>query len=175
LETFRSYYSDLRTDVRVEKNDENKTSKQQLQDSSEESDDSEEEQGKSTENLYDNWRRFGFSTPLKMVFQLSAFPMLTCLYKVLATLPVSSCTAERAMSRLKIIKNRLRSTMSDERLDDLMVIASERDILEKIPTDAIIDRFGRSSTQLQKLLLPWCDMTYVVFSVFSTLQGLCRR
>ena len=47
----------------------------------------------------------------------------------LVILPVTSCSAERALSRLKIIKNRLRSTMSDEWMSDLMpmVSAAEKD------------------------------------------------
>lgn len=107
-----------------------------------------------TASVYKNWKRFGFFDPLRVVFELSAFPTLTCIYKILATLPVTSCSAERAMSRLRIIKNRLRSTISDERLDSLMIIASESDILEKISTDQIIDKFAMSSESLKNLLLP---------------------
>ena len=102
--------------------------------------------------VYKQWRRFGFFDPLRVVFRLSAFPTLTCIYKVLATLPVTSCSAERAMSRLTIMKNRLRSTTTDERLDSRMIIASETDVLDTIATDVIIDKF--SSDVLKKLLLP---------------------
>jgi hypothetical protein len=92
-------------------------------------------QRETDEFIYKHWRQFGFFDPLRVVFQLSAFPTLTCIYKVLATLPVTSCSAERAMSRLKIIKNRLRSTTSDERLDSLMIIASESDVDSLQATD----------------------------------------
>lgn len=77
-------------------------------------------------SLYKQWMPFGFFDRL---FQFSAFTSLTCIYKILATLPVISCSAESEMSRLEIIKNRLRSTSSDERLqdsslDNLVIFAS---------------------------------------------------
>ena len=110
---------------------------------------------KNTEKfVYKQWMRFGFFHRLRVVFQLSSCPTLTCIYKVLATLPVASCSAERAISRLEIIKNRLRSTTSDERLDSLMILASETDALDTISTDVIIDKFAMSSDVLKKLLLP---------------------
>jgi hypothetical protein len=61
---------------------------------------------------------------------------------LLDTLPVTSCSAERALSLLKIIKNRLRSTMSDEWMSDLMVLAAEKAIVSCISCDAIIDCFA---------------------------------
>jgi len=40
--------------------------------------------------------------------------------KIALTLPVGSETTERSFSKLKIIKNRLRSSMAEERLKNLM-------------------------------------------------------
>ncbi len=42
-------------------------------------------------------------------------PNLSILYKIYLTLPVTSATAERSFSRLKLIKTYLRSKMSNER------------------------------------------------------------
>ena len=53
-------------------------------------------------------------------------------YKLLLTAPVTVATNERTFSKMKIIKNFLRSTMSGERLDDLIVLATEKDISDKI-------------------------------------------
>ena len=75
------------------------------------------------------------------------------LYWILCTLPVTSCSAQRALSRLRIIKNRLRSTMCDQWMKALMVLASEKDILATISDDEIIDSFAMLSTRLQKQLL----------------------
>jgi len=45
------------------------------------------------------------------------------------TLPVSTATNERVFS-IKFVKNHLRTTMTDERLDNLMVLKSSKDILD---------------------------------------------
>ena len=43
--------------------------------------------------------------------------------------------------------------MSDDRLDSLMIIAAESDILQSVSTDTIINTFAMSSEELKKLLL----------------------
>ena len=66
--------------------------------------------------------------PLTVLYELSSYPHLLRLYWTLVTLPATSCSAECALSRLRIIKNRLRSSMCDEWIRALMVLASEKDI-----------------------------------------------
>jgi hypothetical protein len=56
------------------------------------------------------------------------------------------------MSKIEIIKNRLRSSMANDWFSALTVLASERDILEGLAVDAIIDRFTLLSPKLQKQL-----------------------
>lgn len=94
-----------------------------------------------------------FIKPLRAILELSGFPMLTWLYKILVTLAISSSSAERAMSRVRIIKNRLRTTMLDDWFSSLMIISSEKDIVERLHADAIIDSFAATSPPLRKLLL----------------------
>jgi hypothetical protein len=94
-----------------------------------------------------------FTEPLSLLYQLSGYEHLLRVYWTLVTLPVTSCSAERALSRLKIIKNRLRSTMSDEWMSDLMVLASEKDIVSSITNDAVIDSFANLSNQLKRQLV----------------------
>jgi hypothetical protein len=50
------------------------------------------------------WMLHNFIIPLKACYQLSGFPHLKRLYWILCILPASSCSAERALSRLRIIK-----------------------------------------------------------------------
>ena len=100
-----------------------------------------------------NWANFGFVKPLRALMDLSGFPLLTWMYKILVTLAITSSSAERSMSRVRIIKNRLRTTMLDDWFSSLMIIAAEKDIVNKIPVDPIIDQFAISSKPLQKLLL----------------------
>jgi hypothetical protein len=44
------------------------------------------------------------------------------------TMPISQVTCERSFSKLKIIKNYLRNSMTDERLSDLTFLSIEREI-----------------------------------------------
>lgn len=86
-----------------------------------------------------------FSNGLKDIF-----PILYTALSIALTLPVSSSSPERAFSKLKIIKNRLRSTMSEDRLEALMLISCEKDI--SVCTDEIINIFSSNSSVLKKLL-----------------------
>uniref|UniRef100_T1G051 HAT C-terminal dimerisation domain-containing protein n=1 Tax=Helobdella robusta TaxID=6412 RepID=T1G051_HELRO len=71
-----------------------------------------------------------------------ALPNLSILYKIFLTLPVTFSTAERSFSKLKIIKNYLLSTMTNERLSGLSLIAIERQLAENIDFDSTINRFA---------------------------------
>ena len=99
------------------------------------------------------WVLQNFIIPLKACYQLSGYPHLLRLYWILCTLPVTSCSAERALSKLRIIKNRMRSTMCDARMKTLMILASEKDILASTKIDEIIDNFAHLSDRLAKQLL----------------------
>ena len=106
-----------------------------------------------TGDSLNSWASYSFIKPLHAIMELSGFPTLMWLFKILETLAVTSSSAERAMSRVKIVKNHLRSIMLDDWFSSLMILASERDILEAISTDNIIDSFASNSVPLQKLLL----------------------
>ncbi len=47
------------------------------------------------------------------------------LMKIALTLPITSCRAERVFSKLKIVKSRLRSTMNQDRLENLIHMSVE--------------------------------------------------
>lgn len=82
----------------------------------------------------------------------SAFPNLRIMaYKAICTLPPTSASAERCFSKLKLIKTNLRSTMSEARLDYLMVISCNPDM--DINMDDAIDKFGSRSNLLRSNLL----------------------
>ena len=77
-----------------------------------------------TGDSLNSWASYSFIKPLRAIMELSGFPTLTWLFKILETLAVTSSSAERAMSRVKIIKNRLRSTMLDDWFSSLMILSS---------------------------------------------------
>jgi hypothetical protein len=99
-----------------------------------------------------HYTQHNFLDPLKLVSRLSGYPQLVGLYRILVTLPVTSCSAERSFSKLRIVKNRLRSSMCDEWLKCLMILAAEKDILSRLKNDDIIDRFAETSDDLAQVL-----------------------
>ena len=79
----------------------------------------------------------------------ASVPELTTVCALFLTLPVTVASAERSFSKLKLIKTYLRSTMAQERLDGLPLLAIERDADQKLDIDTIINKFanikGRST------------------------------
>lgn len=72
----------------------------------------------------------------------STYPdVLTACFMYL-TVPVTVAKAERSFSKLKLIKNYLRSSMSQQRLTDLALLSIENDRARKIDFDRIIDVFA---------------------------------
>ncbi|XP_026429075.1 uncharacterized protein LOC113325050 [Papaver somniferum] len=69
------------------------------------------------------------------------YPNAEIAYRILLTIPVTVASAERSFSKLKLIKSYLRSTMSQERLNDLAMLSIEVDMVKNIDYDAIIDEF----------------------------------
>ncbi|XP_064120755.1 zinc finger MYM-type protein 1-like [Macrobrachium nipponense] len=55
-------------------------------------------------------------------------PLMLELLTIYATQPVTTATVERTFSKLKLVKTKLRSLSSEERLSDLLLLAVEKDI-----------------------------------------------
>ncbi|GJX16919.1 zinc finger MYM-type protein 1-like protein [Tanacetum coccineum] len=62
---------------------------------------------------------------LTFLKQRDCFPNALIAYRVLLTIPVTVASAERSFSKLKLLKSYLRSSMSQERLNGLAMIAIE--------------------------------------------------
>ena len=63
------------------------------------------------------------------------------------TIPVTVASVERSFIKLKLLKSYLRSTMTQERLNDLAMIALESDMQEKIDYERIIEDFISKNAQ----------------------------
>ena len=61
------------------------------------------------------------STTLKAADK-DAYPNVFAILKVLATIPVTTCSCERSISALRNLKNYLRSTIGQERLNGLALM-----------------------------------------------------
>jgi hypothetical protein len=68
-----------------------------------------------------------------------AFPTIISLIIAAMTIPVSSTTCERTFRKMKLIKTTTCNTMSDIRLNDLCVLAVERDF--NINFEKLMDNF----------------------------------
>ena len=75
------------------------------------------------------------------------YPDLFEVVKIVATLPATVASCERAHSKVKIINNYLRASMSDERLENLVHISIERDIADKIELNTLVDTFRLASNR----------------------------
>ncbi|XP_077100036.1 zinc finger MYM-type protein 1-like [Siphateles boraxobius] len=91
------------------------------------------------------------------VFQLldeDMFPTLKALFQVALTIPVSSCSCERSFSALRRLHTWLRNTMGQDRLNDLAIMSIEKDNLNDINPDSVIDRFAQLKPRRYSLMLP---------------------
>uniref|UniRef100_A0A8I6WJA9 HAT C-terminal dimerisation domain-containing protein n=1 Tax=Hordeum vulgare subsp. vulgare TaxID=112509 RepID=A0A8I6WJA9_HORVV len=75
------------------------------------------------------------------------YPNVSIAYRILLTVPVTVASAERSFSKLKLLKNYLRSTMSQERLNGLAICCIEKDVLDNIDLDTIINDFASKNAR----------------------------
>jgi len=75
------------------------------------------------------------------------------LYSILCCLSVSSASAKRALSKLKIVQNNLRTLLSDDTLASLLVLAAEKDLMVQLSVEDIILRVATASPSLKSCLL----------------------
>lgn len=72
----------------------------------------------------------------------STFSEVCTAFLLFLTLPVTVATAERSFSKLKLIKNYLRSTMGQDRLSGLAMLSIENDRAKKLDIGRIVDDFA---------------------------------
>lgn len=77
----------------------------------------------------------------------SVFPNLRIAIQILLTIAVSIASCERSFSKLKLILNYLRASMGQDRLSDLALLSVEREEVEKIDFNSIIDAFAAAKAR----------------------------
>lgn len=70
------------------------------------------------------------------------FKDLKTVYKIALTLPVTTASVERAFSKLSLVKTKIRSTMSQDRLEALVLASVEKDILVALSIDELVSKFA---------------------------------
>jgi len=77
---------------------------------------------------------------------LGTYPGISVLLHIFITLPVTTATGERSFSALKYLKNYLRSTMGEARLNGLAHMYINRDL--ELDYDSVIDEFAVKNRRL---------------------------
>lgn len=80
-----------------------------------------------------------------------AYSNCTTALRIFLTFPVTVASNERSFSKLKIIKNYLRSTMGQERLNGLSILAIEKEVTSTIDFDTVINNFAMQKCRRVKL------------------------
>lgn len=84
---------------------------------------------------------------LENVSIASSFPDLCTAFMLFLTLPVTVASAERSFSKLKIIKNYLRSTMSQDRLSGLSLLSIENERARNLDLNEVIKVFASNKAR----------------------------
>src|SRR6218665_806201 len=69
-----------------------------------------------------------------------ALRMYTAIYLVLM---ISNCSAERSFLKMKLIKNRLRTSMCNDQLSHVALMSVEVDILRQINFEDLVTEFSK--------------------------------
>ena len=80
----------------------------------------------------------------------TTFPSIFVLLQILATIPITTCQCERCISRLRLLKTYLRSTMTQERLNGLAMLSIHRD--KDFDLDDIVNRFALKNERRMTLM-----------------------
>ena len=76
-----------------------------------------------------------------------AFPNVNIALRIYLSLLVTNCSGERSFSVLGRVKNELRTTMTDQRLNHLSLMAIENDVVRKLDFNEVIDIFAKSKAR----------------------------
>jgi len=99
---------------------------------------------------YERWQRKWTSIPATdrpsttaeslQVCDSSIYPNISVLLRIFATIPVTTATAERSFSALRLLKTYLRATMHEQRLNGLALMAIHKDI--KLNYDDVVEQYA---------------------------------
>ncbi|KAK9690071.1 hypothetical protein RND81_09G102900 [Saponaria officinalis] len=83
-----------------------------------------------------------FTEQEKLNLKREIYYLIDRLVRLVLTLPVSTASAERAFSAMKLIKTALRNRMEDDYLTDSLIVCVEKGISKEFDIDSIIDEFA---------------------------------
>ncbi|XP_065654747.1 uncharacterized protein LOC136081364 [Hydra vulgaris] len=78
---------------------------------------------------------------------VDTFPNVEIMLRMYLVLMITNCSGERSFSKMKFIKNRLRTTMTHDRLSFLTLMSTEYDILREIDFIQLIQDFAKMKSR----------------------------
>ena len=92
---------------------------------------------------------------LQFVIAADCYPNVFVAYRILLTIHVIVASAERSFSKLKLLKNYLRSTMSQDRLNGLATCCIEKDVLDNIDLEIVLNDFASRNARRRFFVKNW--------------------
>lgn len=80
---------------------------------------------------------------------ISIYPNIEIALRIYTSTAVTNCSAERSFPCLKRIKNYLRSTMSQDRLNALAILSIEHELTNQLSYDDIIEDFAKKNQDVR--------------------------
>ena len=78
---------------------------------------------------------------------VDTFPNVEIMLQMYLVLMITNCSGERSFSKMKFIKNQLRTTMTYDRLSFLTLMSTEYDILREIDFNQLIQDFAKMKSR----------------------------
>jgi len=75
------------------------------------------------------------------------FPNFYVALRTLLTIPITVASGERSLSKLKLIKTYLRSSMGQERLNNLAILSIEHEVARDLNYTDVIDSFAAAKAR----------------------------
>lgn len=77
----------------------------------------------------------------------STFPNVATALRIFLSIAATNCSGERSFSTLKRIKSYLRSSLGQEKLNNLSILSIESDLLNNLDTCDVINQFAREKAR----------------------------
>lgn len=92
------------------------------------------------------------------------YPGITISWRIVLTIPVAVVSAERSFSKLKLIKNHLRSTMSKERLTGLPFLSIESNLAQESDLEDIFLNLYQTCIIDEKVVQSFYKYYQIIFT-----------
>ncbi|CAI6371339.1 unnamed protein product [Macrosiphum euphorbiae] len=79
------------------------------------------------------------------------FPNIIISFRIFLSMMITNCSGERSFSKLNLIKEELRSTMSQKRLNSLSLMSIEHELLSSLDYENVIEDFANEKARKKPL------------------------